>query len=43
LSVLQIGDQIIRINGYSVVDAVHQEVLQYIKSQNHVELRVRRK
>ncbi|XP_069675086.1 harmonin isoform X2 [Periplaneta americana] len=38
---LRIGDQIVRINGYSVVDAIHREVLRYIKSQNHLELRVR--
>ncbi|XP_021925111.1 uncharacterized protein LOC110832430 isoform X3 [Zootermopsis nevadensis] len=38
---LKIGDQIVKINGYSVVDAVHREVLLYIKSQNHLELRVR--
>ncbi|PNF22296.1 hypothetical protein B7P43_G02935, partial [Cryptotermes secundus] len=38
---LKIGDQIMRINGYSVVDAVHREVLSYIKNQNHLELRVR--
>ena len=43
LLILQVGDQIIRVNGFSVVDAVHREALLYIQSQNYLELRVRSK
>lgn len=38
---LRIGDQIVRVNGFSVVDAIHREALLYIQSQNYLELRVR--
>jgi hypothetical protein len=38
---LQIGDQIVRINGFSVEDAIHQEVLHLIQSYNHLNLKVR--
>ncbi|KAF4524540.1 hypothetical protein B566_EDAN002813, partial [Ephemera danica] len=36
---LRIGDQIVRINGFSVEDAIHQEVLHLIQSYNHLNLR----
>ncbi|PSN45337.1 hypothetical protein C0J52_18709 [Blattella germanica] len=38
---LRIGDQIVRINGLSLADAIHREVLQYIQGQNYLEMRVR--
>lgn len=39
--VLQIGDQIIRVNGYTIEDAVHKEVLQLISNHTHLTLKVR--
>ncbi|KAL1509883.1 hypothetical protein ABEB36_004554 [Hypothenemus hampei] len=38
---LKVGDQIIRINGFAVDDAVHKEVLQLISNHMHVTLKVR--
>ncbi|XP_030755760.1 uncharacterized protein LOC115882066 isoform X2 [Sitophilus oryzae] len=38
---LRVGDQIIRINGFTVDDAVHKEVLQLISNHTHVTLKVR--
>lgn len=38
---LQVGDQIVRINGFSVEFAIHREVLQLIQSSTHLYLRVR--
>jgi harmonin len=37
----QVGDQIVRINGFSVEFAIHREVLQLIQSSTHLYLRVR--
>lgn len=37
------GDQIIRVNGFAVDDAVHKEVLQLISNHTHVTLKVRGK
>ncbi|XP_066145408.1 uncharacterized protein [Euwallacea fornicatus] len=38
---LRVGDQIVRINGYTVDDAVHKEVLQLISNHTHLTLKVR--
>lgn len=38
---LRVGDQIIRINGFTVDDAVHKEVLQLISNHTHLTLKVR--
>jgi hypothetical protein len=38
---LQVGDQIIRVNGFTVDDAVHKEVLQLISNHTHLTLKVR--
>ncbi|XP_017772701.1 PREDICTED: harmonin isoform X2 [Nicrophorus vespilloides] len=38
---LRIGDQIIRVNGFTVDDAIHKEVLQLISNFVHVSLKVR--
>ncbi|XP_046394554.1 uncharacterized protein LOC124162171 isoform X3 [Ischnura elegans] len=38
---LRVGDQIVRINGYSVEHAIHQEVLKLIQDSNHLNLKVR--
>ncbi|XP_049807844.1 serine-rich adhesin for platelets-like isoform X1 [Schistocerca nitens] len=38
---LRVGDQIVRINGFPVDDAVHQEVLHFIQLQNQLSLKVR--
>ncbi|XP_060531155.1 harmonin isoform X2 [Cylas formicarius] len=38
---LRSGDQIIRINGFTVDDAVHKEVLQLISNHTHLTLKVR--
>ncbi|XP_045479127.1 harmonin isoform X2 [Harmonia axyridis] len=39
---LKIGDQIIRVNGFTVEDAVHKEILQFISNHTHLTLKVRR-
>ncbi|CAH1187892.1 unnamed protein product [Phyllotreta striolata] len=38
---LKVGDQIVRINGFTVEDAVHKEVLQLISAHTHLTLKVR--
>ncbi|XP_008192662.2 harmonin isoform X1 [Tribolium castaneum] len=38
---LRVGDQIIRVNGFTVDDAVHKEVLQLISNHTHLTLKVR--
>lgn len=38
---LQCGDQILRINGYRLEDAVHKEFIQLVASQDRVTLKVR--
>lgn len=38
---LKVGDQIIRINGFTIEDAVHKEVLQLISNHTHLTLKVR--
>ncbi len=40
---LQVGDQIIRVNGFTVDDAVHKEILQLISNHTHLTLKVRSK
>ncbi|GJQ84792.1 hypothetical protein Trydic_g21191 [Trypoxylus dichotomus] len=38
---LKVGDQIVRVNGFTVEDAVHKEVLQLISNHTHLTLKVR--
>ncbi|XP_028133149.1 harmonin [Diabrotica virgifera virgifera] len=38
---LKVGDQIIRINGFTIEDAIHKEVLQLISNHTHLTLKVR--
>ncbi|XP_055909560.1 rho GTPase-activating protein gacU [Eupeodes corollae] len=38
---LRVGDQIIRVNGYHVDDAVHKEFTQFVSSQDRLTLKVR--
>ncbi|XP_076274051.1 uncharacterized protein LOC143204978 isoform X1 [Rhynchophorus ferrugineus] len=38
---LRVGDQIIRINGFTIDDAIHKEVLQLISNHTHLTLKVR--
>uniref|UniRef100_A0A3Q3KSK2 Harmonin n=1 Tax=Mastacembelus armatus TaxID=205130 RepID=A0A3Q3KSK2_9TELE len=39
---LQVGDEIVRINGYSILSCIHEEVISLIKTKNIVSLKVRR-
>uniref|UniRef100_A0A3Q3BT20 Usher syndrome 1C n=1 Tax=Haplochromis burtoni TaxID=8153 RepID=A0A3Q3BT20_HAPBU len=39
---LQVGDEIVRINGYSISSCIHEEVISLIKTKNVVSLKVRR-
>uniref|UniRef100_A0A672H1U5 Harmonin n=1 Tax=Salarias fasciatus TaxID=181472 RepID=A0A672H1U5_SALFA len=39
---LQVGDEIVRINGYSISSCIHEEVISLIKSNKTVSLKVRR-
>ncbi|KRT85145.1 PDZ domain-containing protein, partial [Oryctes borbonicus] len=38
---LKVGDQIVRVNGFTVEDAIHKEVLQLISNHTHLTLKVR--
>ncbi|XP_055370993.1 transcription factor mef2A [Condylostylus longicornis] len=38
---LRVGDQIIRVNGYHVDDAIHKELIQFISNQDRLTLKVR--
>ncbi|XP_063234575.1 uncharacterized protein LOC134537741 isoform X3 [Bacillus rossius redtenbacheri] len=38
---LRVGDQIVRLNGFPLEDAIHREVLQLIQNQNFLTLKVR--
>lgn len=40
---LQVGDQVVSVNGYRVNDAVHAELVHYITSQSRLKIKVRRK
>lgn len=40
---LQVGDQVVSVNGYRVDDAVHSELVHYITSQSRLKIKVRRK
>lgn len=40
--VLQVGDEIVRINGYSISSCIHEEVISLIKTRKIVSLKVRR-
>ncbi|XP_062592516.1 harmonin-like [Saccostrea cucullata] len=37
---LRVGDEIVRVNGYTIAEAVHEEVLNLIKGQDEIELKV---
>lgn len=37
------GDEIVRINGYSISSCIHEEVINLIKTKKIVSLKVRRK
>ncbi len=39
----QVGDEIVRINGYSISSCIHEEVINLIKTKKIVSLKVRRK
>lgn len=39
----QIGDEIVRINGYSIASCIHEEVISLIRTKKTVSLKVRRK
>uniref|UniRef100_A0AAQ5Z243 Harmonin n=1 Tax=Amphiprion ocellaris TaxID=80972 RepID=A0AAQ5Z243_AMPOC len=39
---LQVGDEIVRINGYSISSCIHEEVISLIKTKKIVSLKVRR-
>uniref|UniRef100_A0AAY4D548 Harmonin n=1 Tax=Denticeps clupeoides TaxID=299321 RepID=A0AAY4D548_9TELE len=39
---LQVGDEIVRINGYSIFSCIHEEVINLIKTKKTVSLKVRR-
>uniref|UniRef100_A0A3B4EM74 Harmonin n=1 Tax=Pygocentrus nattereri TaxID=42514 RepID=A0A3B4EM74_PYGNA len=39
---LQVGDEIVRINGYSISSCIHEEVINLIKTKKTVSLKVRR-
>jgi len=43
LCLLQVGDEIVRINGYSISSCIHEEVINLIKTKKTVSLKVRRK
>ncbi|XP_039961406.1 putative uncharacterized protein DDB_G0282129 [Bactrocera tryoni] len=38
---MRIGDQILRINGFRVDDAVHKEIIQFITNQDRITMKVR--
>lgn len=38
----QVGDEIVRINGYSISSCIHEEVISLIKIKKTVSLKVRR-
>uniref|UniRef100_A0A8C4DGL7 Harmonin n=2 Tax=Dicentrarchus labrax TaxID=13489 RepID=A0A8C4DGL7_DICLA len=40
---LQVGDEIVRINGYSISSCIHEEVISLIKTKKIVSLKVRRR
>ncbi|CAB1323519.1 unnamed protein product [Coregonus sp. 'balchen'] len=40
---LQMGDEIVRINGYAISSCIHEEVINLIKTKKIVSLKVRRK
>lgn len=39
----QVGDEIVRINGYSISSCIHEEVINLIKTKKIVSLKVRRR
>lgn len=40
--ILKVGDEIVRINGYSISSCIHEEVISLIKTKKIVSLKVRR-
>ncbi|VDI27216.1 Hypothetical predicted protein [Mytilus galloprovincialis] len=37
---LKVGDEIVRVNGFTIAEAIHEEVLNLIKTYNQIELKV---
>lgn len=37
---LRVGDEIVRVNGFTIAEAIHEEVLNLIKNFDHIELKV---
>lgn len=42
LSVAKVGDEIVRINGYSISSCTHEEVINLIRAKKTVSIKVRR-
>lgn len=42
LSVVKVGDEIVRINGYSISSCTHEEVINLIRTKKTVSIKVRR-
>lgn len=40
LFIYQVGDEIVRVNGFTIAEAIHEEVLNLIKTYNQIELKV---
>lgn len=40
---LEVGDEIVRINGYSISSCTHEEVINLIRTKKIVSIKVRRK
>lgn len=39
----QVGDEIVRVNGFTIAEAIHDDVLSLIKSRDEIVLKVTRK
>ena len=39
----QVGDEIVRVNGFTIAEAIHDDVLNLIKSRDEIVLKVTRK
>ena len=40
---LRVGDEIVRVNGFTIAEAIHDDVLNLIKSRDEIVLKVTRK
>ena len=40
---MQVGDEIVRVNGFTIAEAIHDDVLNLIKSRDEIVLKVTRK